>query len=252
MRCDEASRVIEAAADSALAPAESAAFGAHVATCPSCAQGYAEARRLKSLLRTQATRHAAPDALRRAVFVNLVQDQHEESQHGPVVAAPARRRALLAAAGAFASGVATTLLVQWWGASRPPETMATIVADHLGHLQDDRLVTLAATDGHKVKPWLTRNAGLGVPVPDLSAAGFTLIGGRVLEGPPRAAVVVYRIREHVVAAFVMPSAGPLDVATRLKGINVVPVALGDLVAFAVSDVNERDLRRFVQLYSAGS
>ena len=71
----------------------------------------------------------------------------------------------------------------------------------------------------RVKPWFNGRMDLAPPVIDLTAQGFTLIGGRLdfIDGKPVAAIV-YRRRVQVINLFVMQGLGAAFTAPRLEVI----------------------------------
>jgi anti-sigma factor RsiW len=123
-----------------------------------------------------------------------------------------------------------------------------VVDAHLRSLLPGRLVDVANSDRHTVKPWFQGKIDFSPNVPDLSAEGFVLAGGRVdVVRRSRGAALVYRRREHVINVFVAEGAGARDRAWQSGGYNVVRWSSGPLTYWAVSDLNAGELGEFAGL-----
>ena len=87
---------------------------------------------------------------------------------------------------------------------------------------------------------------------DLTAQGFTLIGGRLdyLDGRAVASIV-YRRRKHVINLFVAPALDSPSQRTKLlssQGYNICRWSAHGLDYYAVSDINADELREFVEKF----
>jgi anti-sigma factor RsiW len=91
---------------------------------------------------------------------------------------------------------------------------------------------------------------------DLTAQGFTLIGGRLdfIDGKPVAAIV-YRRRVHVINLFVMQGMGAALTAPRLEviqGFNILRWTDQGLNLMAVSDLAQDELAEFETKFEAAA
>jgi anti-sigma factor RsiW len=138
--------------------------------------------------------------------------------------------------------------------SRETSAMAdTVIARHIEALASSPLIQVASSDQHTVKPWFQGKLDFSPPVPDLASAGFELIGGRIDRiGDRNAAVLVYRRRLHMIHVFVWPSGGNVRAsdARTTRGFHERHWTSGDLSVWAVSDVNDDDLKTFAERFAA--
>ncbi len=117
------------------------------------------------------------------------------------------------------------------------------VGSHVRASLANRVIDVASSDRHAVKPWLSAKLDFAPPVKDLGADAV-LIGGRVdyLDGHPVAALV-YRRRAHVIDVFVWPTQ-ERDAAIRLfseRGFTVAHGVKAGMNHWAVSDINRDEL-----------
>jgi anti-sigma factor RsiW len=115
---------------------------------------------------------------------------------------------------------------------------------------------VATSDQHVVRPWFNGKVDVAPPVPDLTAQGFPLVGGRLdyIDGHV-APAIVYRRRLHTVNLFVWSAQGRLFNAARTirrDGYTLVEWTAGGLRYAAVSDIDPADLLRFKAAYQAHS
>jgi len=124
-----------------------------------------------------------------------------------------------------------------------------IVSAHLRSLQAGHLTDVISTDQHTVKPWFAGKLDVSPPVIDLTAQGFTLIGGRLdyVDARPIGAVV-YKRRAHIINLFAWADHGQTLPASGLRdGYRMILWKQNDLDLAAVSDVDPAELDKFVAL-----
>ena len=115
-----------------------------------------------------------------------------------------------------------------------------------------QLVDVVSSDQHTVKPWFDGKIDFAPEVRDLSANGFPLVGGRLdyLDGKTVAALV-YRRNKHPINLFITPAptsrSTPPTVMTR-RGYNVLAWRNDGMKYWAVSDLNQAELRQFTGLF----
>jgi anti-sigma factor RsiW len=246
MNCEDASVLVHALADGELDAGHAREVEAHAATCRACAAELAAAREVKKVMAATDLQFTPPASLRARIEGAIPKPQ-----------ALANRRALLkgfalgsAMSAIAASGIGFVVLRD----ARGDRLMGEAISAHLRSLQSEHLTDVLSTDQHTVKPWFNGKIDLAPPVPDLTAQGFTLIGGRLdfIDGKPVAALV-YRRRAHVINVFVgqvlgvAPSSPQLQV---VQGFNVLRWRDGGLSVMAVSDLNAQELEEFGTKFAA--
>jgi len=129
-----------------------------------------------------------------------------------------------------------------------------IVSAHLRSLQAGHLTDVVSTDQHTVKPWFNGKLDVAPPVVDLTAQGFTLIGGRLDYVDARAlGAVVYRRRSHVINLFVAQTANTEHRAAKtetVQGFNIRRWSERGLNFWAVSDLARDELADFGERFEA--
>ena len=161
----------------------------------------------------------------------------------------ARRRVRLSAAAAVA--VLLVAVPRFWPKQSQASVEDAVIAAHVRSLLANHLTDVASSDQHTVKPWFQGKLDYSVSVRDWAAEGFPLVGGRLdyVENMP-AASLVYKRAQHVVNLFVWPSKRggdePLQRISR-RGYNAYCWAKDGMHYWAVSDLNEVDLQKFVEL-----
>jgi anti-sigma factor RsiW len=245
MTCEETRLLVHALIDGELDAGHASEVEAHVANCPRCAAQLRDYRVMRQALAAPALRHQAPAALRARI---------EGALPSPRAAVVPSRRSLLKgmAMGSVLSGaLAASLIVFVVRRDEDQRVLGDVVSAHLRSLQGDHLIDVQSTDQHTVKPWFNGRLDVAPPVVDLTAQGFTLIGGRLdyIDGRPVAAIV-YKRRAHVINLFVAQVSaqvsGPERRATieQVQGFNIWRWTRSDLGFWAVSDINAEELQEF--------
>ena len=129
-----------------------------------------------------------------------------------------------------------------------------VVANYVRSLLAVQLVDVVSSDQDTVKPWFDSKIDFAPEVRDLSANGFPLVGGRLdyLDGKTVVALV-YQRNKHPINLFITPeptsrSTSP-TVVTR-RGYNVFSWTNNGMKCWAVSDLNQAELREFTELVRA--
>lgn len=239
MTCDEAEILLHALIDGELDAGHAREIEAHVATCPRCAVLLADYREISKAVAGSDMRFKAPPELRRRIEASL-----------PQTRAPSRRALLRGfAMGSAVSAIAATGLVAIvLRADDEARIQSEVVSAHLRSLQAGHLTDVLSTDQHTVKPWFNGKLDVAPPVIDLTAQGFTLIGGRLdyVDTRPIGAIV-YRRRSHVINLFVAQTASTEHKAARieaLQGFNIRRWSERGLNYWAVSDIAADELAEF--------
>lgn len=215
----------------------------HMRLCPACRREFDRLGRLRALLRAPELSDAAPKAL---------------STRIEKLALPARPSQPVRAwlGGAFGGAIAASLA--FWlmmpGAEGPSLRQA-VVDSHIRSLQAGHLTDISVSDRHVVKPWFNGRLAFAPPVPDLSADGFALSGGRldVIEGHD-VAVLVYRRHLHTINLFVRPAPSPSAAWREFPhqaGYGIERWQMDGLEFLAVSDLDPADLAHFSDAFVRG-
>ncbi|MHB8635346.1 MAG: anti-sigma factor family protein [Fimbriimonadaceae bacterium] len=121
-----------------------------------------------------------------------------------------------------------------------------LVADHVRSLQAGHLFDVRSTSEHTVKPWFQGRIDLSPTVPDLTAQGFILLGGRLdyLGGSPAAALVYSRGKHMINVLVTRRLSNSFRGMHDVNGYHVLGWNLNGLDYWAVTDVAAPDLLTF--------
>ena len=251
MDCDEAEILLHALIDGELDAGHAREVEAHIADCARCTAAVSTYRQMSQAIAGADLRYTAPPSLRRRIEASLPLPQSQ-------TLAPNRRSVLKGfAMGSAVSALAATGLVAIVLRNDDEQRIeGEIVSAHLRSLQAGHLTDVVSTDQHTVKPWFNGRLDVSPPVIDLTAQGFTLIGGRLDYVDARAiAAVVYKRRAHVINLFVAQTAStehrPARMAT-VQGFNIRRWSDRGLNYWAISDLGADELAEFGDKFEAAT
>jgi anti-sigma factor RsiW len=243
--------LLDAYLDGELGLERSLEVETHLAACALCRADHEARHAVSAAVKGGAPYYAAPDRLRRSVMAGI--DAAPAAAPRPVRRPNAWARPLALAASlliavGLGAGVATWTLQPGDADLVAQEVESSYVRSLL---VKDRLIDVASSDEHTVKPWLNRQLDFSPPVHDFTEHGFTLVGGRLDYVAGRnVAVLVYRHRQHIINLMIWPESGgaatPADSSAR-QGHNVTHWVQGGMTYWAISDLNKLDIAAFVAL-----
>jgi len=207
----------------------------HLDSCPDCRKLQEEILQLRNTVREQAPYYRAPAALRKRI---TAQTRVPKQTHWNWLAIAASVLLLASIAGNIA-------LLR----SRVSPNQV-LISSHIRSLAGTHLIDVPSSDRHTVKPWFNGKLDFSPDVKDLAADGFPLAGGRLeyFDGHAAAALVFER-RKHIINLFTWPSPSPeAQTESTSNGYHLICWTQAGMKYCAVSDVNETDLRQFVELY----
>jgi anti-sigma factor RsiW len=247
MTCEEAEILLHALVDGELDAGHAREVEAHLSTCAKCAAAARDYREIRKAMADGGLRYAAPPELRRRIEASL-----------PQAKAPTRRALLQGfAMGSAVSAIAATgLFAIVLSNDDQSRIEAEIVSAHLRSLQAGHLTDVISTDQHTVKPWFAGKLDVSPPVIDLTAQGFTLIGGRLdyLDARPIGAVV-YKRRAHVINLFVAQTSNMQHRTAKtetIQGYNIRSWSDRGLNYWAISDLGADELAEFGEKLEAAA
>jgi anti-sigma factor RsiW len=246
--------LIDAYLDGELSLERSLEVETHLGQCALCRADHESRRAVSNAVKAGARRFAAPDSLRQAVLAGI--------KGSPAAPAPARavrtrrpvlRGLALAASLLIAVGLGAGV-TSWMLHPDADDVVAQEVESSYVRslLVKDRLIDVASSDEHTVKPWLNRQLDFSPPVHDFTEQGFPLLGGRLDYVASRnVAVLVYRHRQHIINLMIWPArdgdvAAPEKAATR-QGHNILYWHQDGMSYWAISDLNTADIAAFAKL-----
>ncbi len=242
MNCEETRQSLDAYVDGELEMTHHRAVELHVSKCPSCKDAAERIANCSLSVRMNMPAYKAPPELKSKVRATLRKGDRPNFKCSTV-----RTRQLAYAAALVALSFA--LAWTWFSLSPSKEKglIAEAISNHSRSLMVSHLVDCASGDHHVVKPWFSGKLDYSPPVPDLTPAGYTLVGGRVdiLEQRPVAAIV-YQRGKNVINLFVWPATEQkidMDVQSE-RGYHFCGWNKARLNFFCISEISAEDLEAF--------
>jgi anti-sigma factor RsiW len=257
MNCADAEILLHALVDGELDAGHARDVEAHVAGCAACAEKLKAFRAMRAAMAQASLKEFAPARLRGRIEAAL--------PLSPSRAVPSReflqpsRRTFFggfAAGTALSAAIAASLVVTVFRNDQERTVANEVVSAHIRSLQAGHLVDVETSDQHTVKPWFNGKLDVAPPVIDLTAQGFTLLGGRLdyIDGEPVASIV-YQRRKHIINLFVAQRLGARRASAKtetIQGYNVRHWSEEGLDFWAVSDLAADELNEFGQKVAAAT
>src|SRR5437773_8885265 len=274
MNCEEAIKLMDGYLDGELDPITSQTIEQHLRECPNCDRAYKTHGSLIRAIGSAAPYYKAPAELRERIQSSLREEIAERPTRNVVRDVrqvfrrnqPELRTSLwgtpwnwlglaglgVAAAIIFAAIITLNLVPRLQRPGADQFLATQLIASHVRSLMANHLTDVASSDQHTVKPWLDAKLDFAPVVVDLSQKGFPLIGGRLdyLDNRPVAALI-YQRRKHFINLFVWPAGSDAARSTKTmtrQGYQLSHWVDSDFNYWAVSDVNEKELEEFKQLF----
>ena len=225
-------------------------------TCAACAEKLKAFRAMRSAMAAADLKEAAPASLRSRIEAALPLPPARAPRPSRTFVRPSRRMLLwrLCRRRGTVGRAAASLVLTVFRNDQEQTIADEVVSAHIRSLQAGHLMDVETSDQHTVKPWFDGKVDVAPPVIDLTAEGFTLLGGRLdyIDGEPVASVV-YRRRKHIINLFVAQRLGSEHAAvtcSTVQGYNVRHWSAQGLDFWAVSDLDGEELGEFVGKISA--
>jgi anti-sigma factor RsiW len=248
MNCDETEVLLHGLLDDEVDPENAYCVETHLGDCTRCAAKLHALRVVREAMAKADLRFTAPPALRTRIRAML-----------PVapVATPSWRALIVSFSfgSALSAAAAVLLLIAVARPDQDQVVVSNVVSAHLRSLEGNHLTDVQTGDQQGVKPWLGNRLAAAPPVPDLTAQGFSLVGGRIdyVLGKPVAAIV-YRRSGHLINLFVAQGAEAerAERVASMQGVNVDLWSEKGLNLCAVGDVSADELEDFRKSFEAAA
>jgi anti-sigma factor RsiW len=263
MGCEDTRSLLHAYLDDELDVAHTLEVQRHLDACPACARDLSAQRALRGALRNEALYFRPSEefiAHARATLRTTAATAGRAGSMWPTTGSSWTFRLWLpaGAAAALLAVMAIALYRPSPVAPGPPaeDLLAQeVVASHIRSLMPGHLTDVLSSDQHTVKPWFNGKLDFSPPVKDLADQGYPLAGGRLdyVAGRPIAALV-YGRRQHIINLLIWPAPSGTDRSPTVQsrqGYHLLRWTRDGMNYWAVSDLNEDELKEFVGLLGLG-
>jgi anti-sigma factor RsiW len=237
MTREEALKLLHAYVDGELDPAASLEMEACLAADPALRSAHERLRGLSTAIRESGEYHPAPERLREHLATTTAGKRGAKPRAWlPIAAMGATALLILALAAALLRPVDDERLLN------------DVLASHARATLGQRMIDVASSDQHTVKPWLSARLPFSPPVADYAAQGYELAGARADYAGGRAlAVLVYKRRKHTIEVFVAPGADAAPRAHARDGLNMASFGHDGMQYWLVSDISRDELEGLARL-----
>jgi anti-sigma factor RsiW len=251
--CDETRNLIHGYIDGELDLVRSLEIEQHLTDCAACSEAHIGLHALRASLRAGALYLKPAASLRRRIRASL---RKAEGTTPRIRMAPWRIFAI-------AASVAAAVLLTWGSihflsAHTDEDRLAQqVVSSHVRSIMAPIPFDKQSSDRHVLKPWLNDKLGFSPDVadptakPGLAGLGFHLEGARVDYLDDRlVAALVYKRDKHLVNLYVWPAKRESEARPKTashQGYHLFHWTAVGMNYWVVSDLNNEDLQRFVQL-----
>ena len=254
MKREEAARLLHAHLDGELDATTSLAVEACISADPELKTAFERLRDLSTGIKEGADYHRAPQHLRDRVSQSMRATPGVMDSLAAVVPVKWRAWSLVTAGALLIALLASGATFWWLGSAADRQLTEEVLASHVRSVLGNRLIDVASSDQHTVKPWLSGRLNFSPPVSDFVAQGFELVGARVdyIDGQMVAAMV-YRRRQHVIDVYVWPTTFDRGLRTDMRrGFNLQHFSNAGMNYWLVSDLNPAEMSELTRLLEVQS
>ena len=247
MNCEGARTMIHPYADGELDLVRNIELEHHLESCADCSRMLGNIQTIQAALKNAPLYYDPPEGLRKRVRSAV----RKAGGQKRVLWLRGWRLPALAATAAALVFLLWKIGHQMLNPSSQDILAREILQSHVRSLMLNHLTDVQSNDQHTVKPWFDGKVDFSPDVRDLSDQGFLLVGGRLeyIDGRT-AAALVYQRRKHVINLLIWRTAGGENLESadvQRQGYNSLAWEDNGMTFWAMSDLNQPELRQFVQL-----